>query len=171
MSNLVYYRPESDNQAPVQLYRSESGMLEMEMEGVRYDRIQMEHGLPRALPDGYIAVLSHTGKQIALIHHLDLLDEASRVEAQRELERASLLPAIERIESIACEQGGWLWQVRTSCGAETIVIQAAGEQLHQIAPQRWIIVNYNRHRCELRNLEMLDDASRLQAEDWLQRFG
>ncbi|WP_020618769.1 DUF1854 domain-containing protein [Paenibacillus daejeonensis] len=171
MSNLVYYRPDCDSHAPVRLHRNDRGMLVLEMDGVSYERIQIAYGLPRALPQGYIAVQNQLGKQIALIHCLSLLDEASRAEATRELERAALLPVIERIDSIAYEQGDWVWQVQTSCGAETIVMRATSEQLHRLSQRRWILVNYNDHRCELRDLTALDDVSRLQAEDWLERFG
>lgn len=170
MSNLVYYRPEQGCQAPIRLYRSPEGMLVLEMEGVRYDKIRIAHGLPRAIPEAYIAVLSHTGERIALIHNLQLLDAESREEVQRELERVHLLPKIERIESIVSDQDGWMWHVRTTCGDETIVLHAVDEQLHQLSPSRWIIVNFNDHRCELRDLSTLDAASRQQAEGWLRQY-
>ncbi|MFS0723891.1 DUF1854 domain-containing protein [Paenibacillus sp. 1P07SE] len=172
MSQLVYYRAECDTPSQVRLHRNSRGMLVLEMDGARYERIRLVRGLPRVMPESYISVLQHTGEQIALIHHLSLLDETSRSEAERELERGSLLPEIERIDSISCERDGWVWQVQTDCGAETIVLHATGEQLHRIAPTRWIIVNYNGHRCQLSDLTALDGGySHRQVETWLRRYG
>lgn len=157
MTNLVYMKPKS---GPVRIFRSEDRSLLAEKEGRQYERVKLVRAFPFSFPDQFISVRCGMGEEIVLLGYLSELDEESLQVAQEELHRHYMVPRIQRIESIRKHNAEWIWHVDTEYGKVTIVMDNLHENVHAIAPGRWVITDLEGRRFELSELEQMDVSSR-----------
>ena len=153
MTNVVYMKSKS---CPVRIYRSADRSLLAEKEGQQYERVKLVRTFPFSFPDQFISVRSGMGEEIVLLSDLTLLDEDSLRVAQEELCRHYMVPLIQRIESIRKHNVEWIWHVDTDYGKTTIVMDNLHENVHAIAPDRWVITDLEGRRFQLSELELMD---------------
>jgi len=88
------------------------------------------------------------------------LDDDSRKAVEYELRSYYLVPTIQTIYSIREEFGFLYWSVDTDRGPKAFIMRdSIIGQVRQVGPGRWLIIDINQTRYEVRNFERLDEHS------------
>lgn len=110
---------------------------------------------PLSFPDGYIALLDHDDKEVLVIRDAGELDLRARQALQDELERAYLLPRIERVLDIQEEFGVLHWHVITDRGERRFDMRGRDE-VQTLTPTRFLVRDIDGNRFEVADLHALD---------------
>lgn len=121
---------------------------------------------PLSDPEGYIALLDHDEKEVALVRGLAGLDVASRQALLQELETTYIVPQVLRIESIEEEFGVLHFVAHTDRGAHRFDVRGRDE-IQFVRPGYYIIRDIDGNRFEIPNLFALDDASQAILDPYL----
>jgi hypothetical protein len=144
------------------LGRSPGGVLQAAIDGVDYPEVTLYRAYPFSKPSEYISVRTSDGDELGIIRSLEGLDQASRQEAERELNLRYLIPRITYIEKITSNPALWIWNVDTTLGRMTLALRNLHEHLQSPAPGRYLITDIEGRRCEIHDLNALDAHSRSQ---------
>jgi len=88
------------------------------------------------------------------------LDDESRLSVEQKLRAFYLVPTIQRISSIREEFGFLYWSVDTDRGRKSFIMRdSIIGQVRQVGPGRWLIIDINQTRYEVRNFDQLDELS------------
>ncbi|MCA1319661.1 DUF1854 domain-containing protein [Bacillus tianshenii] len=140
--------------------RSAGGMLRMETDRELFTEITVRRTYPMTRPYEYLSVWTKDDKEIGIIRNIEELDEESREELVTELKLRYIIPAVTRIDSIKEEPGLWTFQVKTDRGDLKLLMRNIHEHIQMIGVNRLIITDMEGKRCEIKDIESLDAASR-----------
>jgi hypothetical protein len=140
--------------------------------GVFYPRVTLRRCFP--LSAGHTNILvrvpeseADQGQELGLIADINDLPDASREAVLRELRLHYFVPNIQRILSIREEFGFLYWNVETDRGPKEFVMRdSVIGSVRQVSPGRWLVIDINQTRYEVRDFSALDEHS----QELLQRF-
>ncbi len=141
-------------------------------DGTFYPRISLRRSFPLSAENTYIVVRvpeaeGDRGNELGVIRDCQNLDEQSRQAVEEELRRFYLVPVVQRIHSIREEFGFLYWSVETDRGPKDFIMRdSVIGQVRQVGTGRWLIIDINQTRYEIRDYENLDEKS----QAFLNRF-
>lgn len=98
--------------------------------------------------------------EIGIIADLEQLRPDSQEAVLRELQLHYFVPTIQRILTIREEFGFLYWQVETDRGSKEFVMRdSVIGSVRQISPNRWLVIDINQTRYEVRDITVLDSHS------------
>lgn len=135
-------------------------------DGTYYPRVTLHRSFPLSADHTYIVVRlpedePDRSQELGVIEDtLELVDE-SREAVEYELRSFYLVPTIQQIHSIREEFGFLYWSVDTDRGPKEFIMRdSIIGQVRQVGPGRWLIIDINQTRYEIRNFDQLDERSR-----------
>jgi hypothetical protein len=140
-------------------------------DGTFYPHITLRRAFPLSGEDELIVVRhpeEDEDSEIGVVRDLSQLDAESQRAVTRELRLYYLVPVIQRVLSIHEEFGFLYWKVQTGRGEKEFITRV--NVIHfarQVAPRRWLLIDVNQARYEIRDHEALDAASRRLLERYL----
>jgi hypothetical protein len=147
--------------------RHQGGVFQGMVAGKAYDEIILYRIFPFQYTTKFISVRDAKGEEIGVIRDIDQLDEASRVEIDKELQLRYFLPLVTRIDSVKQKSDLWIWELQTNLGPTRIVMRNLHEHMQYPSANRIILTDINGKRCEIRDWLALDGHSRNQLKDVL----
>ncbi|MFZ6028396.1 MAG: DUF1854 domain-containing protein [Chloroflexota bacterium] len=142
-------------------------------DGVFYPHVSLRRSFPLSAQNTYVvvrvpeAVHADRWQELGVIADCGELDEVSRQAVEQELNLFYLVPVVQRIRSIREEFGFLYWDVETDRGPKEFIMRdSIIGQVRQVGQGRWLIIDINQTRYEIRDYETLDQKSR----DLLARF-
>jgi hypothetical protein len=142
--------------------RSTGGMLQMETAGELFTEITIRRTYPMSRPYEYLSVWTKDDKEIGIIRNIEELDDESREALVAELKLRYVIPAVTQILSIKAEPGLWSFQMKTDRGDLQLLMRNIHEHIQLIEVNRLIITDMEGKRCEIKDINSLDAASRKQ---------
>lgn len=142
-------------------------------EDVFYPRISLRRSFPLSAQNTYVVVRvpedEHPDRlqELGVIADCGELDDASRWAVEQELNLFYLVPVVQTIHSIREEFGFLYWDVETDRGPKQFIMRdSIIGQVRQVGQGRWLIIDINQTRYEIRDYEKLDQKS----QDFLAHF-
>jgi hypothetical protein len=153
-------------------YEGQNLTLKMS-DGVYYPRVSLRRSFPLSAQNTFVVVrvpeAEHPDRlqELGVIADCRELDDVSRQAVEQELDLFYLVPVIQVIHSIREEFGFLYWDVETDRGAKQFIMRdSIIGQVRQVGPGRWLIIDINQTRYEIRDYETLDQKS----QDLLSRY-
>lgn len=137
------------------------GVTLMLKEGSCYARVGVYRAFPLSDPHRYIGFLDDQGKDIGMVVDPDGLDDPSRKIVEEELSKRYFLPRIRRIQRVWEEMGQTYWEVDTDKGRRRVCLGDGKDGLMELGSGRWMVVDADGNRLEIREVERLDRRSRI----------
>jgi hypothetical protein len=98
--------------------------------------------------------------ELGIIADLEELEPGSQQAVLRELQLHYFVPTIQRINTIREEFGFLYWQVETDRGPKEFVMRdSIIGSVRQVSPVRWLVIDINQTRYEVRDINDLDERS------------
>jgi hypothetical protein len=141
-------------------------------QGVFYPRVTLRRCFP--LSAGHTNILvrvpdseASLGCELGILEDANGLEPGSLQAVLRELRLHYFVPNIQRILGIKEEFGFLYWQVETDRGAKDFIMRdSVIGSVRQVSPGRWLVIDINQTRYEVRDFEALDEYS----QDLLRRY-
>jgi hypothetical protein len=136
-------------------------------DGTFYPRVTLRRSFPLSAGNTYIVVRipdiePDRSHELGLIIDSNELDDESRQAVEYELQSFYLVPTIELIHNIREEFGFLYWSVETDRGTKDFIMRdSIIGHVRQVGPGRWLIIDINQTRYEVRNFEQLDEHSQV----------
>ena len=141
-------------------------------DGEFYPRVSLRRCFPLSAEDTDILVrLPETendlGSELGIIADVNELAAESRRAVRRELHLHYFVPNIMKILSIREEFGFLYWTVETDRGQKDFIMRdSVIGSVRQVSPGRWLVIDINQTRYEVRDFQALD----LPSQRLLQRY-
>jgi hypothetical protein len=141
-------------------------------DGNYYPRVTLRRCFPLSSQNTYIMVCSpgdedDRGAEIGVIKAVDELEAESRRVVIRELGLHYFVPVVRKIFSIREEFGFLYWSVDTDRGEKDFIMRdSIISSTRRISDGRWLLIDINQTRYEIREFQALD----LRSQDLLQRY-
>jgi len=134
-------------------------------DGMFYPRVTLRRCFP--LSAGHTNILVRVpesedslGCELGIIADVNELAPASLEAVLRELRLHYFVPNIQRIVSIKEEFGFLYWQVETDRGTKDFIMRdSVIGSVRQVSPGRWLVIDINQTRYEVRDFDALDENS------------
>ena len=98
--------------------------------------------------------------EVGIIAELEELRPDSQEAVLRELQLHYFVPTIQRIHAIREEFGFLYWKVDTDRGEKEFIMRdSVIGSVRQISPNRWLVIDINQTRYEVRDITVLDPHS------------
>lgn len=135
-------------------------------DGMFYPRVTLRRCFPLSGVDEYITVRSRDEEdadkevEIGIVRDARKLDPVSRSAVTRELRLHYFVPVIRRILEIREEFGFLHWKVETDRGSKEFIMRDSPiRAVRQIDAARWLLIDINKTRYEIRDQQSLDSSS------------
>jgi hypothetical protein len=164
---LVYLNPHTSRFS----YDGEN-LIYIDSQGAVYPRVTLRRCFPLSAQDNHILVRAPGGEndlgaELGVIEDVAALEPESRQAVQRELRLHYFVPTIQRIHRIREEFGFLYWSVDTDRGSKQFIMRdSVISSVRKISEGRWLIIDINQTRYEVRDFDQLD----LQSQNLLKRY-
>ncbi len=134
-------------------------------DGTFYPMVSLRRCFPLSATDTNILVRvpdteESRGREVGMLTGLDGLDEGSRAAIMRELKLFYFVPTIRSIHSIREEFGFLYWSVQTDRGPKDFIMRDnITSSTRRVSDGRWLIIDINQTRYEVRDITNLDATS------------
>ena len=142
-------------------------------DGAFYPRVTLRRCFPLSGVDEFITVRGRDAEdpdkevEIGIVRDASKLDPESRAAVARELRLHYFVPVIRRILEIREEFGFLHWKVETDRGPKGFTMRDSPiRAVRQVDATRWLLIDINKTRYEIHDLESLDAPS----QDLLKRY-
>jgi hypothetical protein len=122
-------------------------------------RVGVIRCFPLGKPNTHWSVRDAANKEIGVILEPSKLDDDSRTALKREIDRRYLTTAVRRIVSVADRYGILEWKIESDRGPVTFATRTNKESSFRPAPGRWMIIDTEGRRFEVRDISALDAHS------------
>jgi hypothetical protein len=122
-------------------------------------RVAVVRCFPLGKPNTHWSVRDAANKEIGVILEPAKLDKDSSAALQREIERRYVSTTIHRIITIDERFGIFEWKVDTNRGQITFATRYGRETSFKPSPGRWMIIDIEGRRFEVRDIAALDQHS------------
>jgi hypothetical protein len=145
----------------------------IDADGTFYPRVTLRRCFPLSAQSTYIMVCSpgmenEHGTEIGVVKTVDELEIDSREAVNRELGMHYFVPILRTINNIREEFGFLYWSVETDRGKKDFIMRdSIIGSTRRIADGRWLIIDINQTRYEIRDLKALDQRSQNLLERYL----
>ena len=158
--------------------RSEGGLISLDIinaggEPEHFERVVVLRSFPITDPDDYIAIRepetrkSKRGDEIGLIRNIHDFDEATVALLMEELDRRYFTPEIKRITSVKEKFGYSYWEVETSAGKVTFVLNNPSSNIRILEDDRIFIFDIDGNCFQITDPTKLDRNSYRKIEIYL----
>jgi hypothetical protein len=118
---------------------------------------------PLTEPSEYIGLVDAIGgREIGMLRNLKDLPAEARQLVQRALEKRYFVPKINRIVEAKREFGTVYWTVDTDRGDREFIMRGIRDSIQEIEPGRYLVVDIDGNRFEIKQLNDLDSHSQAQ---------
>jgi hypothetical protein len=144
----------------------------IDTDGTYYPRVTLRRCFPLSAQNTNILVSSpgiemERGPEIGILKDLVEMNPESQEAVERELSLHYFVPVIRKINSIRDEFGFLYWSVDTDRGSKNFIMRdSIIGSTRRVSEGRWLIIDINQTRYEIRDFESLDTRS----QDFLQRY-
>lgn len=165
--DLVYL-----NQTQVRFGYEGENLTFIDADGTYYDRVTLRRCFPLSAQNTNIMICApgtemERGSEIGILKDLDGMETDSREAVLRELSLHYFVPVIRKIYTIREEFGFLYWSVETDRGKKDFIMRdSVIGSTRKVSDGRWLIIDINQTRYEIRDFQMLDEHS----QDLLSRF-
>jgi hypothetical protein len=134
-------------------------------EGTFYPIVSLRRCFPLSANDTHVLVRipdteETRGHELGVLANLQGLDDPSLEAVSRELKLFYFVPSIQRINSIREEFGFLYWSVETDRGKKDFIMRdSITSQVRKVSDGRWLIIDINETRYEVRDINALDSNS------------
>ena len=134
-------------------------------DGTFFPRVTLRRSFPLSADNTYIVVRvpdeePDRSHELGVLEDIQTLEEESRKAAEYELRSFYLVPIIQQIRDIREEFGFLYWTVDTDRGPKDFIMRdSIIGQVRQVGSGRWLIIDINQTRYEVRNFIQLDEHS------------
>jgi hypothetical protein len=132
-------------------------------DGTRYPRVVLRCCFPVADESAYLSVRDATLEEqpeIGMLEDWTRLQDADRQAVSAELDLHYFVPQITRVIKIKEEFGFLYWTIETDKGPKEFVMRnSVVHYAREVAAGRWLLIDVNQARFEIRQLDALDDKS------------
>ncbi|NLV74349.1 MAG: DUF1854 domain-containing protein [Chloroflexi bacterium] len=133
-------------------------------DGTTYQRVVLRSCFPVSQDDRYLSVRDaniEEQPEIGIIDNWQELPEESKRAVAEELELYYFVPEIQRVVKLKKEFGFIYWTVETNKGPREFVMRDSVVHFaREVQPNRWLIIDVNQARYEIKNVMELDQHSR-----------
>ena len=146
--------------APFHLQFDPFGRLMLTLaDGSEHHAVVVVRAFPIAAANEGISILSHEGKELAWIDHLDELPDHERQLVLQALQAREFMPEILRLDSVNSFSTPSVWQVHTDRGATEFVLKGE-EDIRRLNVNTLIISDAHGVQFLIRHLPSLDRHTR-----------
>lgn len=144
----------------------------IDADGTYYPRVTLRRCFPLSSQSTFIMVCApgkenERGVEIGVLRAVDELEADSRGAVARELDLHYFVPVVKQIYSIREEFGFLYWSIESDRGKKDFIMRdSIIGSTRRISDGRWLIIDINQTRYEIRDFHALDKSSR----DLLQRY-
>jgi hypothetical protein len=144
----------------------------IDADGMFHPRVTLRRCFPLSAQNTLIMVCApgeenDRGAEIGVLKAVEELDNDSREAVTRELELHYFVPIVKCIHAIREEFGFLYWSVDTNRGKKEFIMRdSVISATRRISDGRWLIIDINQTRYEVRDFQALDSHS----QDLLQRY-
>lgn len=156
--DIVYLEPERIH------FHRDGDTLRMQMaDGPTYARVVLRSCFP--VDDGNVLLsvrdaTSEEQEEIGIIRDWHELRAEDREAVAAELGLYYFVPVITRVRDIRSEFGFLYWDVETDKGRlEFTMRDSVAHYAREVSPTRWILIDINQARYEIRDLDAMDERS------------
>ena len=145
-------------------YEAENLTL-IDADGTYYSRVTLRRCFPLSAQNANIIVCApgeemERGSEIGLLKEVDELEEDSREAVLRELSLHYFVPVIKMVRGIKEEFGFMYWSVDTDRGQKDFIMRdSIISSTRRVSEGRWLIIDINQTRYEIREFQSLDTRS------------
>ena len=141
---------------------TEGGFVNLDYDGVHYERVHVVRLFPFSDADKYISVREHGngGREIGIIEDMKDLSERTREILGRQLNLSYFTPVIQKIYSIKDEYGFAYFHVMTDKGECKFAINMGSNAVNKLSDTRLIIMDVDENRFEIRDVDALSQKER-----------
>jgi hypothetical protein len=154
-NDLVYLDPRR-----IRFFRTDDDPLRLTVCGDRtYLRVTASLAYPLSDPHHFISIREFEGPEIGIIRDIREIDHESRQYLEQELRKRYFTPIISRFISIRHEFGAIYFQAHTDKGPKDFVVRGLRENVVEIQPGRFLIIDVDGNRFEVPDVSRLDQKS------------
>lgn len=141
-------------------------------DGTYYPMVTLRRCFPLSAQNTNIMVCApgiemEHGSELGILKEVDELEGESREAVLRELELYYFVPVVRKIHSIRDEFGFLYWSVETDRGAKAFIMRdSIISSTRRVSDGRWLLIDINQTRYEVRDYQSLDK----QSQDLLNRY-
>ena len=138
------------------------GFVNLDYDGVHYERVQVVRLFPFSDADRYISVREHGngGREIGIIEDLGAMPEQTRKIIDHQLNLSYFTPVIQKIFNIKDEYGFAYFHVLTDKGECKFAINMGSNAVNKLSDTRLIIMDVDENRFEIRDVDALSQKER-----------
>ncbi len=123
-------------------------------DGRVYEDLEPRRLFPFTAPNSFVTLMAKGEKEVALIHSLDELDEASRRAVEECFDEYYLIPAVTAVLHVEDKAGSFKWRVMTDRGEVEFHIRNRQSDIKQDGNVLLMRdSNDNRYRIDLEKLD------------------
>ena len=154
------------NSKIIHFYRDGENLAFKIDNGKEYQRVTLRRCFPLSGDQIYLVVRTpetelERSTEIGIVNDFSNLDAVSQSAVMSELKNHYFVPVIQRINSIREEFGFLYWNVVTDRGEKEFIMRDdIVHSTRSISKDRWLIIDINHARYELRNDGILDRNSK-----------
>ena len=144
----------------------------IDSDGTYYPRVTLRRCFPLSAQNTNIMVCApgiemERGSEIGILKEMVEMEKESREAVERELGLHYFVPVVRKINTIRDEFGFLYWSVETDRGPKNFIMRdSIIGSTRRVSEGRWLIIDINQTRYEIRNFESLDSRS----QEFLQRY-
>jgi len=137
----------------------------IDADGTYYARVTLRRCFPLSAQNANIMVCTpgienEHGSELGMLKEVDELEPDSREAVLRELSLHYFVPVVRKINSIRDEFGFLYWSVETDRGPKDFIMRdSVISSTRRVSEGRWLIIDINQTRYEIRDFQSLDKQS------------
>lgn len=139
---------------------TEGKMLNAEVDGYIFERVQVHSSFPHSDPERYISIRTRENKEVGLIEAMDLFPEDQRELLVRQMRIRYFSPIITKIISVKDEFGYIHIAVNTDCGECRFTVRGGGGSVIHPTENKYIITDVDGNRF------IIPDVTALPAKEY-----
>jgi hypothetical protein len=165
--DLVYLQPDL-----VRFGYEGENLTFIDADGTYYSRVTLRRCFPLSAQNTSIMVCApgvemERGSEIGILKDLEGMQPESREAVLRELDLHYFVPVVKKIHNIREEFGFLYWSVDTDRGKKDFIMRdSVIGSTRKVSDGRWLIIDINQTRYEIRDFQSLDAHS----QNLLSRF-
>lgn len=134
--------------------RTEGGFVRLEMDGEKWERVQVIRLFPFSEPDSFISIrtVEERSKEIGVIASLKDVDKETRKMLEEQLNLHYFTPVIKKIMDIKDEYGYAYFHVLTDRGECRFTINMGGNAVVRLSDRRLLITDLDENRFEIHDV-------------------
>ena len=130
-------------------------------------RVYFHRAFPFDMPDKFISVQDRDGKEFGIIKDVAFLEDESKKNVLKALDRKYFTPNITKIISVKERFGYSYWVVETDKGRMNFTLQDTFRSIAKISESRLVISDIDGNRYNILNSDNLDPSSYRKIELYL----